>query len=129
MPIAASIPLPIRLRANSNFLLTQRWQQSSIDSKPSSLKLACHEGEQADRDATAEVMADLRVPLYSKDLVYVRQCERSEELVDRWKTERGGNGDWRHAFLRALYEVKPLILALPTTWIWKDMEALSPRNV
>lgn len=69
-----------------------------------------------DRARTKIILHDLRVPVYSPDLVFVRDSEPGRQLVERWSAECDG-GDERLAFLRALYAVKPLFCALPRTWL------------
>lgn len=73
-------------------------------------RLACHIGSDEERELTAEIIPDLRIPLYDSRVVFVRRCAATEELVSLWQ----GKGD--HAFLRALYQTRPLILALPKLW-------------
>jgi hypothetical protein len=81
------------------------------DSHP---RLARDEGDEADRQATAAAIGDLRVPVYDTRLLFVRQCEATNRLMAAWKRERAGSE--RLAFLRALYHTPLLILALPVTW-------------
>ena len=69
----------------------------------------------AERERTEALIGDLRVPLYEVGLLFVRRCERGQALLDAWRVE--GSGDARLAFLRALYEVKPLFCALPRSWL------------
>jgi hypothetical protein len=66
-----------------------------------------------EREYTAKVIRDLRVPLYDIRLMFVRRCESTRRLFEAWEAE----GEWtRLSFLRALYRTKPLCLALPVTW-------------
>ena len=76
-------------------------------------ELACHVGTDDDRECTQDVVRDLRMPLYDTRLIFVKRCGDTKALIDTWREEEG---DEKHAFLRALYKVKPLILALPVTW-------------
>jgi hypothetical protein len=78
--------------------------------------LACNVGTAKERKHTKRVIKDLRVPLYDTRLMFVKRCATSQELVKTWLEECQG-GDERLAFLRALWRVKPYILALPVTWI------------
>jgi len=80
-------------------------------------KLACDVGDEKDRAATEKVIRDLRVPLYETRQMYVRKCIVGKQLVDIWQQECMEGGDEKLAFLRALYQVKPLIRALPVTWV------------
>ncbi|MCB0196371.1 MAG: hypothetical protein KDJ65_30745 [Anaerolineae bacterium] len=77
-------------------------------------KLARDIGTQEERDETERVIRDLRVPFYSPDVLFLRDCRNSQELLRVWDKE---GGDTRLALLRALYQVKPLILALPVHWL------------
>lgn len=74
--------------------------------------LARDEGDDKERAYTASIVRDLRVPLYDTRLIFIRRCEAGIALLDQFKQE----GLTRLGFLRALYRVKPLILALPVTW-------------
>ncbi len=78
--------------------------------------LALAEGTDDDRERTRLVIRDLRVPLYDTRLVFVKKCAAGEQLLTAWIGEREGGESDRLALLRALYRVKPLVLALPTTW-------------
>ena len=75
-------------------------------------ELACHIADEGDKERTEALVGDLRVPLYDTRLMFVKRCGDTQELIDCWKEE----GEGKLAFLRALYQVKPLILALPITW-------------
>jgi hypothetical protein len=92
-------------------------------------KLAIHLAQGAERERTAAVLPDLRVPMYAWELMFLRRCDETGELLRVWREEQGAPHAEPHAdtlrlsLLRALYRVKPLVLALPTTWIWKDMGA------
>jgi len=82
-------------------------------------KLACHVANEPAREATKAIIHDLRVPLYDTSLIFVKRCGDTERLIEAWDWSADGDED-RLAFLRALYEVKPLILALPITWTGKQ---------
>ena len=80
-------------------------------------KTAADMGTAADREATRAVIRDLRVLLYSHELLFVRGSEDGCALVETWLQETQAGGDKRLAFLRALYHVKPMVCVLPTTWL------------
>jgi len=62
---------------------------------------------------TERIIRDLRVPMYDTRLMFVRRCESTRRLFEVWESE----GQYtRLSFLRSLYRVKPLVLALPVTW-------------
>lgn len=81
-------------------------------------------GTATDRERTAAVIHDLRVPAYDTRCLFFKRCRAGRDLLAAWVEEQGKDsrgageqgGDERLAFLRALYRVKPLILALPVTW-------------
>ena len=79
--------------------------------------LARDVGTEDDRERTASVVRDLRVPLYDTRLIFARKCDDVEGLLTEWtgKMDRI-DSDARLAFLRALYKAKPFILALPISW-------------
>lgn len=83
--------------------------------KPYNL-LAQNVGDEAEQEKTRAVLPDLRVPVYDHRCVFMRRCPESEELLGRWQEQGGGI----LAFLRALYTVKPLVLALPATWTSRE---------
>jgi hypothetical protein len=96
------------------FRLLDKWQVAaplySYD------QLACHLGDEADRERTAAVVRDLRVPVYDERLVYVRRHPETQAFMRVWNEEREAGEDGRLALLRALYRCKPVVCALPTTW-------------
>lgn len=77
-------------------------------------ELARDIGPMKERIKTEAVIRDLRVPYYDPRVIFAKQCRSVRELLALWDKEPG---DRRLAFLRALYQVKPLILALPESWV------------
>ncbi len=74
-------------------------------------------GTPAERKRTQAVVRDLRVLLYSHELLFVRKNEVGETLVATWVQELEGGGEPRLAFLRAVYRIKPRLCVLPRTWL------------
>lgn len=79
-------------------------------------------GSKEERKRTAAVIRDLRVLLHSVELLFVRNNEQGQALMEAYRAELGDHGgaplpDARLAFLRALYTVKPCLCVLPTTWL------------
>ena len=72
-----------------------------------------------DRKRTEALIHDLRVMLYAHELLFVRDCDNARVLLETWQREIAAvpDGDVRLAFLRALYIVKPFVLALPNSWL------------
>ncbi len=77
--------------------------------------LAADVGTAAEQKKTQQVIRDLRVLLHSVELLFVRRTAAGSALLAQWQAELGG--DLRLAFLRALYQVKPRLCVLPTTWL------------
>ena len=104
---------PDLFQAGFNLLAAGRWQAAA----PlwSYTELACHIGTDEDRYATKAVIRDLRVPLYDTRVLFVRRCDDTRRLLALW-LEECKRGDTRLAFLRAMYQVKPVLCALPAQW-------------
>lgn len=79
-------------------------------------QLASTVGTQEERDVTQSIIRDLRVPTYETGIMFVRKCQEITDLLRMWQKDIKSGHDPRLSFLRALYTVKPLILALPFTW-------------
>ena len=67
-------------------------------------------GNPAERKRTEKVTRDLRVLLYSYELLFVRESFEGRLLLTTWQKEMASDGEPRLAFLRAIYRVKPLFL-------------------
>jgi hypothetical protein len=82
--------------------------------------LAAGLGSDEEREETKRVVRDLRAPVYDVRLIFARKGTEAERVIELWNRDVGecgtGNPERKLAFLRALYTVKPLILALPATW-------------
>lgn len=97
----------------AGFGLLKRWEVAVpiMDGYP----LASATGSAKDLEQTKAVIRDLRIPLPNTNVIFVRQCPTTEQLISQWNEERK-KGDERLAWLRVVYQVKPLILALPPVW-------------
>jgi len=73
-------------------------------------------GDEDARQRTKEVIRDLRVPVFDTHLIYVRRDAETERLLALWLQERASGDDDKLCFMRALYQVKPLLCALPQSW-------------
>jgi len=74
--------------------------------------LAQHLGDEQERAETVKVVRDLRCLVYDTKMIFARNEAEPQEVFRLWKRY-----NWTDlGFLRALYEVKPFILALPSTW-------------
>jgi len=80
-------------------------------------KVAADVGTPAEQKRTQKITRDLRVLLYAHELLFVRDSPDGRALLAAWEQEMvDGGPSARLAFLRAVYRVKPLFLALPRTW-------------
>lgn len=83
-------------------------------------ELAVHIGTEQDREITKSIIRELRVPVYDTRLIFVRRCDETKELFIKWQEYKTKISEDKLAFLCALYEIKPVMMPLPTTWISKD---------
>ena len=116
------------LAAGWGFL--ERWEAAAPLGKVG--YLAADVGSGRERRATERLIRDLRVPVYAQELLFVRDCEGGRALLEAFAREREGAEEPRLAFLRALYEVKPLFCALPRSWTAKgasETRVQTPRRV
>lgn len=79
-------------------------------------QLACHIGDEAEREETQKVIRDLRVPVYDWRVMFSKQSENAKELL-RTFADEAKTGNKYLAMLRAIYRVKPYLLPLPQHWI------------
>jgi len=80
-------------------------------------KLADVYGSKEERAATVTTVFDLRQPVYDSRVVLLRPTARTRKLIQTWTLEMQDEGDDDLALLRAIWKVKPLLLALPTGWV------------
>ncbi len=80
-------------------------------------QLARDIGSKSDRNKAETIVHDLRVPCYHPFAFFCRKCQAVEAVLAEWA--KSTIQDARLALLCAIYMVKPLILALPTTWVDK----------
>lgn len=92
-----------------------RWEVA-VPLRPYST-LAQHIGSEEERAVSQPLLLDLRQPVYDSRVVLIRNCPRARRLIQTWARQEMREGeDADLAFLRAVWHVKPLILALPKTW-------------
>lgn len=103
------------------FNLLDRWQ--IVAPLLSYDTLAAHLGKEWDRERTKRVIRDLRVPVYDVRLLFVRKCADTQALLQCWQNECRDDAEPHLAFMRALYQIKPQLCALPTTWTDKKAGA------
>jgi len=85
--------------------------------------VAADVGIPSERKRTEAVTRDLRVLLYAHELVFVRNSLDGRALLAAWQEEMAENGDKRLAFLRAVYQVKPVFCTLPRSWMGETSKA------
>lgn len=112
-----TIPLP-QERMEAGHKLLDRWQVAIPLCRYDILAL--HIGSQDERERTQAIIRDLRVPVYETGLMFIKRCDETADLLREWHEQKQPYDDPRLAFLRALYVVKPLVLALPHTWVSDD---------
>lgn len=86
---------------------------------------AADEGSNEERQRTATLVGDVRVPLHAYELLFLRDGKVGQAFLQAWEQEGYHSGHRRHAFLRALHRVKPLTCILPRTWLL-DVRAPAP---
>jgi len=74
-------------------------------------------GNEKERRRTQEIVKDLRVLTHSVELLFVRNNDAGRALIDEWNEQHKPGYDKRLSFLRAFYIVKPILCALPTSWL------------
>jgi len=74
-------------------------------------------GSTEERWRTQKIIRDLRVPLHSVELLFVRDDEDGRALMEAYRLELQASQEPRLAFLRALYRIKPRCCVLPRSWL------------
>jgi hypothetical protein len=78
---------------------------------------ACDVGSKEERKRTQTIVRDLRVLLYSHELLFVRNNDAGHALMEALVEELEGTEETRLAFLRAYYRTKPRLCVLPRSWL------------
>jgi len=95
----------------TGFKLLEKWQLAvpllDYDTLAESI------GTEQEQQETAAIIHDLRVPIYDCRVLFVRQCKETRKLFELW------NGEGQLSFLQALYQSRPVVNALPPTWVMK----------
>jgi len=87
-------------------------------------RLARDMGTDAERSRTEQLVHELRIPVYDPRLMFIRKCEAGERLIDTFLEECALGSDEPLALLRAIAIVKPLLLAVPRTWVDRNAHRL-----
>lgn len=80
-------------------------------------ELAIHIGSKEDQKYTKSVIKDLRVPVYNTDLMFIRRCDNTKNLLEQWSKECEIVENKTLAFQVALYKTVPVLCALPVNWV------------
>lgn len=73
-------------------------------------------GNEKDQELLNKILPETRIPVYNPYLMYVRRCDDTLTLMDKYKEYSEQFTDDRLSFLAAMYETKPLLLAVPDNW-------------
>lgn len=111
--VAAGAAVPWDLVA-AGFRFLEHWTAAAPF--PLERRLAESVGTEEERERTRAVVYDLRMPVYSMRLLFVRDDTEGRELLLTWRSECAGGSEGL-AFLRALAAIKPPFLALPRLWL------------
>ena len=76
--------------------------------------LAENVGTADERAETKAIIHDLRVPIYDCRLIFARDCQETRRLFELW------DGASELGFLRALYQARPVVNALPPSWVMRS---------
>jgi hypothetical protein len=76
--------------------------------------LACDIGTESDRDITAALISDLRIPVYEPRFIVCRNDELCAQIIAEWQQD---TGDSMLSFMRAIYRHNPYIMPVPTLWV------------
>lgn len=79
--------------------------------------LATHLGTDDEKSYVKSVIHDLRVPVYNTNLMFIRRCDETRELLNQWELEQKLVGNLSLSFHVAMYKIKPVLCALPTRWV------------
>lgn len=74
-------------------------------------------GDAEEREMTAALIRDLRQPVYDDRALFVRDNDDGRALLAALEDERCDHERCGLPFLRALWRVKPRLLALPAEWL------------
>lgn len=98
------------------FNLLKKWQVAipmySYDD------LAIHQKmSNSEKKYLTDVVKDLRVPIYNTNLIFIRRCDDTRQLLEQWEKEKEFLKDDKLSFLSAYYKTKVTLCALPVNWI------------
>lgn len=79
--------------------------------------MACDVGSPDAHAIIRETIGDDRIPIYNTGIIaYRNNTPEIQAFIKCWETHYRTSESLRHAFLLALWETKPLFLALPYSW-------------
>ncbi len=71
-------------------------------------------------DLTEAAVLDLRQPVYDERVLFVKHGTSADDLLAARDEETCEDEDCPLPMLRAIWKVKPLLLALPESWVVED---------
>lgn len=83
-------------------------------------RLARHEGDAAELDASLPVIHNALQPVYDPRVLFIKRGTSADELLaalDEEEARCGHDNNCGLPLLRAVWRVKPLLLALPAGWV------------
>ncbi len=83
-------------------------------------KLAEEFGSTEELLYTGSIVKDLRQMVYDERVLFVRRGSSADELLSARNEETCEDVDCPLPMLRAVWRVKPLLLALPTVWVQEE---------
>ena len=78
---------------------------------------------------TERIVHDMRMPVYGSEMIFVGRTEIGRELIEALRSELAHGENHRLAFLRAFYQVKPRLCALPSIWTGTSRHAAKATRV
>lgn len=98
----------------AGFSLLEKWDMAVPLLSYTQLARDC--GSKQERAETQALVLDLRVPVYDPRLIFVRKSKATAEMLAAFERDVAKGKDQHLSFLRAFWNYKPALCALPTTW-------------
>ena len=80
-------------------------------------KLADSYGDEQERGRTEDCVRDLRQPVYDERMLFIRHGSSADVLLTARDTQTCDHESCPLPMLRAVWQAKPLLLALPESWV------------
>lgn len=86
-------------------------------------RLAHSFGDDEERAMTKALVGNLHQPVYDERVMFVRDGSTADALLKARKKETCKHEDCPLPMLRAIWKIKPLLLALPNAWVQEEEAA------